>query len=423
MSDEAALVAAIFDHPDEDTPRLVYADWLDEHADSLSGRAPAEVRARAEFIRCQIELAHLPPGDRRLMALERKCEDLERPYHGTWRADYARAFGGAPAPPVRFRRGFIEHLDGGFDLALRFQDVSAVCPIHEVTFRPVRSTQPIDFGPMAACPALARVRRLDLSYTPPEAHTLLASPHLVGLHVLRVRLALPEVEQLGSAPVAAGLRELWLGSGRSAGFTGFLPGSGIGTRGSAPWPALEMLRLDSHGLGDEAVRALAADFAARGRRALHVCDDHMTFAGLFTAAAAALAGRLESLSLALSTGFGEEALPPGAREFRVEGFYNDGDRIVGWLVGAVPPGRFTHLGLVRCRISRSGAAVLAAWPGLVHIKRLDLAHNSIGDTGAARLAECPHLEHIEQLLVARNDITFRGKDALKARFGRRVRIS
>src|SRR5215213_4661741 len=54
MSDEDALLAAIAANPEEDTPRLAYADWLDEHADALPGRAPDAVRARAEFIRLQI---------------------------------------------------------------------------------------------------------------------------------------------------------------------------------------------------------------------------------------------------------------------------------------------------------------------------------------------------------------------------------
>ncbi len=45
MSDEKALLAAIWAHPHEDTPRLMYADWLDEHGQS----------ERAEFIRVQIE--------------------------------------------------------------------------------------------------------------------------------------------------------------------------------------------------------------------------------------------------------------------------------------------------------------------------------------------------------------------------------
>lgn len=45
MSDRDALIAAIRAHPDEDTPRLVYADWLDEFG---AGDRDA---ATAEFIR------------------------------------------------------------------------------------------------------------------------------------------------------------------------------------------------------------------------------------------------------------------------------------------------------------------------------------------------------------------------------------
>lgn len=47
MSDGEALLAAICANPDEDTPRLVYADWLDEN-----GR-----HKHAELIRLQIALA------------------------------------------------------------------------------------------------------------------------------------------------------------------------------------------------------------------------------------------------------------------------------------------------------------------------------------------------------------------------------
>jgi uncharacterized protein (TIGR02996 family) len=47
MTDADALLAAIAAHPDEDTPRLAYADWLDENERSI----------RAEFIRLQCEIA------------------------------------------------------------------------------------------------------------------------------------------------------------------------------------------------------------------------------------------------------------------------------------------------------------------------------------------------------------------------------
>lgn len=50
---ESGLLAAILAQPADDLPRLVYADHLDEVA---GGYDP-----RAEFIRCQIELANAPP--------------------------------------------------------------------------------------------------------------------------------------------------------------------------------------------------------------------------------------------------------------------------------------------------------------------------------------------------------------------------
>ncbi len=57
MTDDPALLAAVRDRPD-DTPRLVYADWLEDHAGD--GPDPGAWRARAEFIRVQCELARMP---------------------------------------------------------------------------------------------------------------------------------------------------------------------------------------------------------------------------------------------------------------------------------------------------------------------------------------------------------------------------
>ncbi len=47
MNEREALLRAVCENPDEDTPRLVFADWLQENGDE----------ARAEFIRVQIALA------------------------------------------------------------------------------------------------------------------------------------------------------------------------------------------------------------------------------------------------------------------------------------------------------------------------------------------------------------------------------
>src|SRR5262245_12883262 len=53
--EQQGLLAAILAEPDDDVPRLVYADWLDEHGDE----------ARAEFIRVQVELARMEEPDLR----------------------------------------------------------------------------------------------------------------------------------------------------------------------------------------------------------------------------------------------------------------------------------------------------------------------------------------------------------------------
>jgi uncharacterized protein (TIGR02996 family) len=68
-----ALLAAIVEAPDDDAPRLIYADWLDEHGDEHD-------QAHAELIRVQIELARLPPDDdRRAELLARVKQIRHRP--------------------------------------------------------------------------------------------------------------------------------------------------------------------------------------------------------------------------------------------------------------------------------------------------------------------------------------------------------
>jgi uncharacterized protein (TIGR02996 family) len=64
-ADRAAFVRAIAANLEDDLPRLVYADWLDEHGEP----------ERAAFIRVQIELARMPPDDpRRPSLIDRQAE-------------------------------------------------------------------------------------------------------------------------------------------------------------------------------------------------------------------------------------------------------------------------------------------------------------------------------------------------------------
>lgn len=60
MTEQDAFINAICTNPDDDTARLVYADWLDEH----------DQPERAEFIRVGCELATMPPEPRKLFVAD-----------------------------------------------------------------------------------------------------------------------------------------------------------------------------------------------------------------------------------------------------------------------------------------------------------------------------------------------------------------
>src|SRR5437016_2642828 len=66
MTEDQAFLQAILEAHDDDAPRLVYADWLDDHGDEW----------RAEFIRVQCEAARLPEGDPRRRELAARADEL-----------------------------------------------------------------------------------------------------------------------------------------------------------------------------------------------------------------------------------------------------------------------------------------------------------------------------------------------------------
>jgi uncharacterized protein (TIGR02996 family) len=98
------FLRAVLAAPDDDSPRLAYADWLDEHCEP----------DRAAFIRVQCRLArlgHKPAGCenagcpcRELAGRERELIELDRALGLT---DPGRL---APDAGLRFRRGFLEAL-------------------------------------------------------------------------------------------------------------------------------------------------------------------------------------------------------------------------------------------------------------------------------------------------------------------------
>jgi uncharacterized protein (TIGR02996 family) len=84
-ADERALLAAIAAHPEEDTPRLVYADWLQEH----------DCPELAQYIRLSIQLANLRYGDPKFDSEERRLVAERRPLEPAfeaWEKEFVRQF-------------------------------------------------------------------------------------------------------------------------------------------------------------------------------------------------------------------------------------------------------------------------------------------------------------------------------------------
>jgi uncharacterized protein (TIGR02996 family) len=93
MSEADALLDAIFAAPDDDLPRLVYADWLEDHGQ----------QAYAEFIRLQCEVARLPWNSPEATELWKRISPAWRRLEDDW-WPIGWAFRGID--PMDFRRGF-----------------------------------------------------------------------------------------------------------------------------------------------------------------------------------------------------------------------------------------------------------------------------------------------------------------------------
>jgi uncharacterized protein (TIGR02996 family) len=147
------FLRAIADHPDDDGPRLVCADWLDEQGDP-----------RGEFIRVQRELAGLPvppaewtlQGNDRWVALRQRERALFADHADDWFRSLRALFGLdvllscadiEPADALDYRacmvirRGFVEEVTASAADWLTHADaLRALTPLRRV----VLTSQPIN---------------------------------------------------------------------------------------------------------------------------------------------------------------------------------------------------------------------------------------------------------------------------------------
>lgn len=86
MGDEIALFAACLRNPDENTPRLIYADWLDEYG--TTDRQAAQV----EWIRLTCHKPRTPSGIRRPGERDWMEENAPRLFPKLWSRCFPRLF-------------------------------------------------------------------------------------------------------------------------------------------------------------------------------------------------------------------------------------------------------------------------------------------------------------------------------------------
>jgi uncharacterized protein (TIGR02996 family) len=147
MSGEA-LLSAICEDPENDTPRLVYADWLEEHGES----------ERAELIRTQIELARGAKGKRYTTLVAREAELLQA-HAAEWAEPLQEFILDWSSSAYVFRRGFVEEINTlGETLGEQGAELFAAAPI-----RAVRLPDEEDFSDLAKCKHLLRLRSIDLT--------------------------------------------------------------------------------------------------------------------------------------------------------------------------------------------------------------------------------------------------------------------
>jgi uncharacterized protein (TIGR02996 family) len=405
MTTRARLLQAIIEAPDDDVPRLIYADFLEETG---SG---ADI-ARAELIRFQIETARLPDGhpdkSERIGQAVRMTDRHKADWFGWVRHEDC-----LPYP----QRSFLDHWSCGEEGGHRddLEDAFRHEPITEVTLFPKGE----DLPALAGWPQLSRLRKLKLwPGTPEEEDVLvfLSSPHLSGLREFEY------MGQRGTRVPLAGACRLLADRPQFAGLSSLsITSAGVGDEGAVAFAAsgtltgLRRLFLGYCGLRPAGCRALLASPVVAGLTNLNLggnlrrAADGETLAGIL--AGSPHLGRLECLIL--------DETPVN-------------DRAAGRLAGANWPAMKSLILLPHdlndsstptrlATMTAAGLRSLAASSWFRQLEDLNLSGHPIGDEGAAILADA-RLSRLRNLTLMRTGLTATGLGRMVGAYSGQLRL-
>lgn len=357
---DAAFLQAIVDQPDDDAPRLIYADWLDDQG----------LSERAELIRVQIENQHLAPGS----APWRNNSLRARELIGEFGIQWAEPLGAVPGIQfLVYERGFLstvlfENPDVFFEHATR---IVSRAPIREFRFHGFYWQHAMK---LAESPTLRHIVSLDFQDGNRIGNigleALMHSPHLTTLHELKL-----QHNNLGSAGVAA-----------------------IAQRPKSV--SLEKLELSHNDLYDPSARELADSPYVQSLRQLCLGWTRLGDAGVRHLAASKNFRHLQMLLLSHNNITDDGAIQ---------------------LASSLHLKELRSLYLEQNSIADAGITAIADSGTFENLDYLYLRKNHISDAGARSLTESKTLQHLQELVVGENPI-FTAKAALIGRFGTRVSL-
>lgn len=392
MTDLEALHRAVLEHPDDDTPRLISADALEESGET----------ERAAFIRAQVAADRVPDWDP--VAIHFRLREL--PAMGGWPLDTLPELPpGLKWVEEPFRRGFPAAVEAGDGAAFveHFEKLFSLAPVQELHLDAIPLP---NVERLVKCRGLERIAKLVLreGAIGLTAERLLASPHLARLDDLYLGAQM----STDSTEVAVV---------RSAVFPRL---TAFGCR-NVRWPELlfaEMARLqrrprlmqldlagnsltiDSRPPDFDQRRDQFRDFLHEllwnGLESLELSENNLGPGGV-EAVSSCWGGSLKSLSL---------------RQTRPEA---DGLR-------ALCNAGFSlfSLNLAGNNLHRWAGALIAKSERFDQLRIIDLSENRLGDPGVAALAESKGLTNLLLLDVRNNGLTDAGIARLRDRFGDRV---
>ncbi|HEY1192381.1 MAG TPA: TIGR02996 domain-containing protein, partial [Gemmata sp.] len=351
-ADLLALIRAAKEQPDEDTIRLVIADWLDEHGD-------AGDRANAALIRLQCELARLSDYDPRGTELRKQEEALQE--QSPWSlGDDPRLW--RACSPRGWKRG-----------------------LAKVEAQPARALLDVEAA-LTASEGYAWVDELlAVQLGADQVPRLARSPLLEGLNKLSL-FSLPidvdGARAIASSPRLGLLRELELSHNELGPIGAYAFAERLNL------PRLQTLRITSNGFNAETAEAFAAEPAISRIAVLGLGNNALGEKGISALAASPHLPGLTALELDM-TDLDDAAVVALARLPRFASLTkltlqhnNLGATGARALTGATS---LTELDLWRNPLYDDGAAALVANSGLSRLKRLQIGNTRLGEAGARAL--------------------------------------